>query len=491
MLSGISPSPANISITTIRNYQHIKVYELKVERDLSNLFPARNLTSLHADLISILPDEHESFNALRKISEICPRLQTLQLDNVTCECETLRELGSILHSLPLTSLTLEFNNVRDRSPIAVESVEHFATALSKIHTLQTFKMKKDPKGMSRLVHAVKMIPILNASSLILSLTIFIFETPSDYNLTSNEQFHKSLARVANKKNLIFLKIHYAHADSLVVDAFRSNVSLESAHLYEVRMDVFQLLLAEGNPLPKNLTFTYYDGIPLGIEFPVESRRLKSLNLGSFTPEGSLDAFIDLIRSLKSLHTLLVPGDGFETDQNVETFYESVRLIEIIRVLKVKTHRTSDERLSTMLHSEFYFDTVLLIAGTTPSGCNVYWTLVQAVSRGKCTGKKVIEFPKVLIKAVVFDVSRVCLRILPYDSMGKEDQMLLYAYIEDIFGNWVNNGSWRVCEVVIDRIVLEDLSRVDFDLFKTVFRGWFRIGVKIQYVDGELCAIFSN
>ncbi|KAJ3122462.1 hypothetical protein HK098_002800, partial [Nowakowskiella sp. JEL0407] len=223
---------------------------------------------------------------------------------------------------------------------------------------------------------------------------------------------------------------------MVVDAFRIYESLESVELSEgISMDALYLVFVEGNPLPRNLKLTHSELTPLSIAYSIETRRLKSLNPvcpftttlprffralctclsleilefafveRSLTPEGSLDAFAELIQSLKSLHTLLGPGDGFGKGQKVAKFYESVRLIESLRVLKVKVHRNGDKRLSKMLQTEFYFDTVSLITGTMPNGCNIFLKLIEALSRRKRTGKKTVEFEKISIKAVVFDVGQ--------------------------------------------------------------------------------------
>ncbi|KAJ3130340.1 hypothetical protein HK098_002569 [Nowakowskiella sp. JEL0407] len=183
---------------------------------------------------------------------------------------------------------------------------------------------------------------------------------------------------------------------------------------------------------------------------------------AFKHKESLHAFTDLIWKL---HTVFVPGDGLKHEENIALFHESIRASESLEVLKVNFHSNGDNHLLQMLESEFHFGKVW-INGRKSNSRGLFWKVVKGVVKRKRTVKMFVEFKS--MKAVVSVARRSHLKISTYELLEKGEQPWLFYCITYVFESWTVKEGRIDLGVVIEKIVLEELSRADFKKFQSEF-----------------------
>ncbi|KAJ3129748.1 hypothetical protein HK098_000117 [Nowakowskiella sp. JEL0407] len=486
--------------------EHLTVYVARLEPiQSSTLYPFRNLTTLKATFTSC---NRKNIDAIQRIGELYRKLKVLELNELYLNFEWLEAIGSILHNLDLHCLSLEFR-YRNRSDKRIEDgMKLLAGGVSHLSSLVRFRLCAEDSDEIFFQHRDELRNLFDVLRTIGTLTTFECETlvlfePCD-----------SIVELIKERNLKTLVLNHFPVPIKVVDAIRNCKSLETVRLQTFPSNFYHLLKSP-KQLPKNLSVMSKFNDYTTIDFPIDFRGLESLSIrypncnmdsqvfqqlgacetlkelecdvelyNDFEDLSAVPAFTNFIRSSQSLRILRFHTHSMLRSPHLDEIFDSFQYRNSIKVLKLMVIPKNVYHIIRLLET----NTVLEELVVTNVRIVKLWSMLQAIEKNKSSCLKRIEFEGGAV--VQLDVSRPYLHVFNYTIVHDD----IVPTVRDIFKCWIGEETqncWKYENFIMDRIVLDGLSRSEFQLFKVEFKDWLKNGVNIGYIDGELCCTFGR
>ncbi|KAJ3116800.1 hypothetical protein HK098_006477, partial [Nowakowskiella sp. JEL0407] len=464
------------------------------------LFPFENIKNLH---FSYLFSSRDSLSPIEQIGNRYRNLITLRLRRLIWDYGSLCALGLALQNhTGLVSLNLEF--LEDGNMLGLEKgMKILARGLSKLRALKenSFETASGFSASALTFVGVEHVHhIFDALSEIPTLCELSVDVMFDCNTSTSTALKKLIA----KRRFTTFKIKSAQLSEEILTNLLRFHPVSDVDLLVQEFDL-RILFHRSYPIPKNLrlliqrslqTITWPD--------PKELSGLECLDIRAYNstassyiynfPNTLFEYLLNIIVSLPSLHTLDLSvmsavGRDFEDER-----LDALRNCENLKTLRIDLGQISMRKVlkNTDFTNLSNVETLIL-----KMQVNLYakaedfdlWALLRSVRSNSRHCIKRILFVKD-IDTEVFEVtfrrfmSGVDLQAQLFEFESRSNQLL--SYLLTIFNTWNRSQSDGKESLTVSKIVLDELSQADFDVFKRYAKKQCS-KVKIGYFDGQLCA----